>query len=73
MYFGLVQGENDDTLQWPFCNRYIRMMVVDQSNNPLYSLNKYAEFLTTQAAGGDLWNKPTDVSSLLVKIIFIFS
>nr|XP_039261435.1 meprin A subunit beta-like [Styela clava] len=59
MFFGLVAGPNDDTLSWPFCNKYIRLMVVDQSDNPLYSLNKYAEYLTTQAAGGDLWNQPT--------------
>lgn len=63
MYFGLVQGPNDSNLKWPFCNQYIRMMVVDQNDDPLYGLNKYHEFLTSPSNGGDLWNQPTSDTS----------
>lgn len=62
MNFGLGQGPNDDALAWPFCNKYVRLMVVDQTANPLYAMSKSRAYVTSPSNGGELWNKPTSVS-----------
>ncbi|CAK8678189.1 unnamed protein product [Clavelina lepadiformis] len=63
MYFALAQGENDNTLTWPFYNHVIRMMVVDQGPDALTRMSQYSNYLTDEN-GGSVWDQPTtEVSS----------
>lgn len=49
LYFGLVAGPNDANLTWPFSDRQIRLMIVDQDENPLHAINLYGTFETNTA------------------------
>lgn len=61
MSFGIVQGPNDDSLDWPFCSKYMRMSIINKDEDPLYQQNRFLEYVTSQEAGGALWNKPNSV------------
>uniref|UniRef100_H2YCS2 MAM domain-containing protein n=1 Tax=Ciona savignyi TaxID=51511 RepID=H2YCS2_CIOSA len=57
MYFYVAMGENDDELQWPMYNRYIKFTVVDQGPDTLTRMSQ-ANSILSSASGGS-WDKPT--------------
>jgi hypothetical protein len=56
LYFGLTQGENDDTLQWPFANQVVRLQVEDQNPDVQVRMNQFSQFMTSD--DNDIWDKP---------------
>lgn len=64
-YFALAQGENDDTLQWPFSNQVLRFTVVDQAPDALSRMDNHNSFMTTTDAA---WDRPTTVVSTFTVI-----
>merc|ERR1712136_734246 len=60
-YFGLVPGVNDDSLQWPFTLRHVRIQVEDQGSDVKIRMNQFSQYLTELDQGdGTLWDKPVE-------------
>ena len=53
-------GDNDDNLQWPFSNRFIRLAVVDQASNTVERMSQSNNFVSSET--NSAWQKPTSVS-----------
>lgn len=70
IFIGLVQGSNDASLSWPFLNRYVRLMIVDQNPDAKYALNRYAGFLTEDA---NTWKQPVNWIIHLLILYRLFS
>jgi len=52
-------GENDDQLQWPFDNRFIRLAVVDQDADVVARMSQSNNFMSSDSS---TWQKPTSVN-----------
>ncbi|CAK8685516.1 unnamed protein product [Clavelina lepadiformis] len=57
MYYYVAIGKSDDSLNWPFDKRVIKLKVVDQGPDPLTRMSQYSNFETS--ATSSAWEKPT--------------
>nr|XP_002123301.1 meprin A subunit alpha-like isoform X1 [Ciona intestinalis] len=57
MYYYVAQGVNDDSLQWPMYNRYIKFSIVDQGPDALTRMTQANSILSSSSGGS--WDKPT--------------
>ena len=51
-------GENDDQLQWPMENRFIRLAVVDQDSDAVTRMSQSNNFVSSDSS---TWQQPTSV------------
>ena len=61
LYYAVAMGDNDDELQWPFSNRFIRLSVVDQDTDTVARMSQSNNFVSNSDSSA--WQKPTTVSA----------
>ena len=63
LYFGLVQGDNDDSLQWPFYNQVVRLQMEDQNPDVQIRMNQFSQFMSSDTKDGSTtWGQPDGVN-----------
>ena len=68
LFFGLIQGDNDDSLQWPFANQVVRLQLEDQNPDVQIRMSQFSQFMTSDS--DSKWDQPDGVNiNVLIYIL----